>query len=641
MAKKVEGLSLADRRQLLFKTCHSKKDLHRWIRVYLGLDIPECIIDPSSTASPMDIIYEVYERALKNDDENYSRVLVYASRDSYKTLSAAILEVLMLVHLDRSVAHMAAIEPQAAKCSSYVRKFLMRSILRDYVVGDNKREIFFVRYENDVGENITQKQYESLSPEDQEKYKEHETYVKVLVSTLQSTNSEHTNFMCVDELDVITNPRAYAEAQLIPAARDGKLPITLLTSTRKSYGLVQKEIDNAADTGLKIHHFNLIDVTERCPESRHKPELPRLPIYRSDDTLKAISEKAYEDLIPEKKSTYVKDEGFDGCLNNCRLFAMCQGRLATKQTSRSSLLKPIPDTINKFRSVDLDMAKAQLLCWKPSKIGLIYSRIDPTVHKISASAMAKMITGDDYPPHFSKTDLVALFRQRESAFYGGMDFGYSHNFAVVIGAKDGNRMFVIEAFQAAELDLGQKVSTCDSSIKKYSPSIYPDTAYPSDIKTFKKNGYSMRDWKKGPGSVKDGIGIMQTKLWPVIGEPELYFLEGDPGVELLFKQLAQYHWKLDAVGDPTDEPDDKDDDGPDGTRYMVMNVFASKGKITVTHDIPLPPSVATIQQQQYTEDNFIAKKVAELTGMTYESNAASNGQEQKKSGKGRFVFSIE
>src|ERR1022692_3729498 len=88
-------------RKILFVPCKSKEALSKWIQFFLELEMPDCIVDPDSNCSPMDMIYETYSKALLNNDPNFSRVLYYASRDSYKTLGAAVLEVLCAMHLGR------------------------------------------------------------------------------------------------------------------------------------------------------------------------------------------------------------------------------------------------------------------------------------------------------------------------------------------------------------------------------------------------------------------------------------------------------------------------------------------------------------------------------------------------------------
>jgi hypothetical protein len=968
------------KKRILFVPLETKEALHSWIKVFLGLDIPDCIVDEASTSNPMQAIWDTYERALKNDDPTYNFVLNYAARDTFKTISASILEVLMLCHLGRSVAHMAAIEAQAKKSQEYVKKFLRQSMLREFVVGDNQRKVEICRYYDDsTGISLSPREYNSLTtpaersryrqisnyivivictmagancvdpeslvwmadgtrkrmhqlgagedvlvfdamerktvsmpvkavggvvknsmrltfddgdflvlsedhklltnngwlcarkmrlgykvpglkaPQDGLNYKEsislgciHGNFKSMLVGTLLgdasliwpvykptgkrvgagpllsishgrkqheylqhkmrvavaggygmrskigacevlkswthgqadfeplwrmfyesgrkrvtreildlvdeealaywlmddgsgnaqvvgtckdrkiqihtcsftreehelmvswfkerwglkarigvnrnskgarydiiefsleesrklsklvdkfihpsmkykfpapekfldvdcihcgvplgrgrmgrlavrcalhrrqsireklgtgfftksitkiefvgprylsdlsidtdkphlknvilnssiiSHNSEHSSCLVVDEVDVVANPKAYEEARAIPAPYEGKHPITLLTSTRKfSFGLVQKEIDRAKESGLIIKHWNVIDVTAACPATRHLPDQPKIPIYRSDDTLRALSEDQYNDLAEEQQEKYVRDEGYEGCLKNCKLFAACKGRLATHQKSTSSLLKPIEHTQSLFRKFSPEMAKAQLLCWKPSSEGMIYPRFDRAVHMLTPAQIAEKVTGEHYDPKMTKTQLIALLKTREVQWHAGMDWGYTHNFATVIGARDGARMFIIDVISQPELELGQKLELCETRLKPYQAQIWPDPAYPSDIKTFKRNGYRMRDWDKGKGTVAGGIEVVRLKLWPSLGQPELFFLAGDEGVELLVKRMQAYHYIIDPAGRITEEPDDEDDDECDALRYLVMNVFAPKGK---------------------------------------------------------------
>lgn len=569
------------RRRILFTALESKDALHDWIMEFLGYDIPDSLVDERSTASPMESIWTVYDRCRRNVDEEWSRVLSYASRMSFKTLGAAILEVLMVLHLGRSVAHMAAIEPQARKSQEYVKKALKRPYIRDFVVGDNARRVDVVRYvHKKTGLVLAPKDWKAL-PTDlaRDEYEEKTNYITIVVCTLQGANSEHVPFMCVDEVDTVANPMAYQEAKAIPDTFEGKVPVTLLTSTRKfSYGLVQDEIDRAHESGLKILHWNIIDVTEPCPKERHLPDEPRIPIYYSEQTLKALSQTEYDDLNEQQQAIYSKKEGFAGCLKKCKMFAACKGRLATHQLSTSNLLKKISQVQSQFKDFTPAMAAAQLLCLKPSTEGLVYPRLDRDVHMLTAAEIANKVTGEEYPSSFSKQDLIQLFRERECRWYGGMDFGFTHNFSVYIGVKDGNRLYVIAGISQAELDIGQMIEVMDAEgFRDFGATIFADPASPDRIKSLRKAGFRIREAPKPAGSVVGGIEIVRQKLQPAFSEPELFFLAGDPVVELLFKHMQQYHWETDASGRITKVPDEENDDEPDALRYMVMNVFAPKG----------------------------------------------------------------
>lgn len=626
----------------IFVPCETKEDLHNWLSVYLGVDLPDGVVDEISTISPMGMLWEVYNAARTNDTD-YDRVLCYASRGSFKTLIAAILEVLCVVHLLRDVAHMAAIEPQAHKAQSYVKTFFNKPFLRDFVVSDNVRRVDFVRYyDNKTGINLTEKQFKSLPEIDRDRYVEHKNYIVIVICTLDGANSEHVPFFVVDEVDVIPagKVRAYEEAKMIPDPREGQEPITLLISTRKfSNGLVQREINESTASGLKVKHWNIIDVTEKCPPERHLPNQPKIPIYRSDDTLKAVSKEQYEAMNPEMQSKYVLDEGFRGCLENCKIFAMCKGGLATRQTSNSTMLKGIKWTTKQFRGVSLPYAKSQLLCWKPSTEGLIYSDFERDTHVLTAAQIAAKITGEAYPDTYTNEQLIQLMVAREMAFYAGMDFGFGHNFSVVLGVRDGNRMFIVGCWSQPELMPNQQVELCERTIKSYNPKIFADTENPQMIKVLHQAGFRMSKWNKGKGSVIAGIDIVRMKLAPVMGAPQLYFLDGDEGVELLLKRISTYSWALGADGKPSDIPDDNEDDEPDALRYVVMNVFGRKGKAVATEDEPIKPKPLEIAMRpQYDQKTWMRQAVAEALGTTDAFGTPVEGTSGGAGHKGSFSW---
>lgn len=622
----------AAKRRILFIPCKDKKALQNWIKLFLDIDLPDCIVDPTSDCNPMSMIWEMYEKALKNDDPEFNRVLYYASRDSYKTLTASIFEVLAVVHLNRDVAHMAAVESQSTNAQRYVKKFLAQPFLRDFVIGDNSRETFVVRYQHEeTKEFITLDQFKTLQSAEKLKYIELNNFIKIIICTMTGVNSLHSQIMIADEIDVCKDLRAYEDAKLIPAPRDGKMPITLLTSTRKvSYGLVQREIDEAVTSGLKIRHWNLIDVTEACPPERHLPNLPKIKIYSSDENLKAISESDYGALTEDEKVKYTPSEGYKGCLQNCKLFSVCKGRLATEQKSKSKLLRPIDHTINQFRTVTMDTAKAQLLCWKPGTEGMIYPMFDRDIHMLTAAQMAEKITGVPHDKNLTKAQLIQIMQQWNLAFMAGQDYGYSHCFSTVTGAEDGHRAFVLDVISMAELEPSQQIQICKKRIKHLNPGIYADTENPQMTKVFRKAGFRMKDWRKLPGSVLGGIDAIRMKLSPAMGEPTLFLLLGDEGCELLAKKFSSYHWKLDANGRVSDIPDDDGDDELDALRYWIMNRFSVKTRVQVSTQ---SPSQMAAESTGLTVNNWARREVDRHIG--------DGGEDVGGSGSsGRFKWTI-
>jgi hypothetical protein len=596
------------KKKLLFVPCQTKEHLRLWIKTYLDLDYDFRIIcddeqrHPPSNSTPLDLLWEIYSAAMDGRDPSKTFFLAYAARDSYKTLSCAVLEVLCLFHLKRDVAHLAAIESQAANCQKYVEEFLKKPILRDYMTSKNKRTIETTRYEGPNGNTLAPAEWEALDPKTKDSYKEVTNFVRIIVATMSGTNSLHCPMLILDELD-LAPAKPVEEAKMIaaPGKERGELPITFMTSTRKfNYGLVQKAIDDANKSGLLIRHWNLIDITSKCPEKRHLPQLPKETVYVSDETLKTYTESEYDSLPESQQEKLIKDQAYAGCIRNCKLFAMCRGRLATKQTATSSLLKTVDHVQKLFGMVETETAKAQLLTWKPSTAGLVYPRFDKDVHMISANQMAEKITGETFSKPITKKELISIMQQYGIQFYAGQDYGYGHAFACITGGVYGAYMFIIDAFEIPGLEINEKIAACDERIKDLNPIVYGDTASPSDIKTFRKHGYKMRDWDKGKGSVKEGIDCVRIKLAPFTGDAQLYMLKDDEGCDLLAKRISEYHWKLDAAARVTDIPDDTDDDACDALRYLVMNVFPIRRGRGISGTVQEPAKqVAAVQQQSW------------------------------------------
>jgi hypothetical protein len=628
-------------RRILFVPCESKKQLHNWIKIFVGIDFPDSIVDPDSNCTPMEMIWETYTKARLNNDPSFSRVLYYASRDSYKSLGASVLELLVCLHLGRDVAHMAAIESQSRNVQRYIKRAMARPYLRDYLVGDNLEETWISRYNNaKTGENLNEAQFNALPESEKDSWIPIKNQIKVILCTMAGANSFHCPFMVVDELDVVPNPKAYDESKMIPAPINGIEPITLLTSTRKvSTGLVQAEIDNAigpdGDVLLHIRHWNILDVTAACKPERHRPDLPKIPIYVNEKDLRAVSEEKFKDLNPDEQKQFTKEEGYAGCVKNCKLFAACKGRLATHQKSQSSLLKPINHVINMFTKSNLsvDTVLAQLLCRKPSTEGMIYPNLDKTIHMASAARIAEMIVGIPFPKTTTKADLIALAMARGLSFYSGMDFGFSHNFAVVTGIVDGQRLFIVDVISEPDLMPDEYIKKCDARIKGWRPSIYADTESPQHTALFYRSGYRMREWTKKPGSVEGGIEVVRMRLRPPMGDPLIYFLAGDAGCDLLVKRMAKYHWKVDAAGRKTNEPVKEDDDECDALRYLVMNVFDPKGgKVTSPNEVSTPAAPAGTDGT-YTRENWVREWL--------QNNGVTETGDQVMTGKrGRFLFNI-
>lgn len=620
-------------RKILFKPCMTRDELHGWVEYFLDLDLPGVQVDEDSNSSPLDMVWDCYTHQIHGcEDENISRILYYSSREGGKSLSESIIEVMLLLHARNNIFHLASIKEQSINVQRYIKKFFSAPLLRPFVQGDSKTltGVFFYVPRNGIGVTLSEPEWKQLTPKEQDEYELVNNNVEVIVASVQSCNGKH-GMLVLDEIDVMLGEEAvaaYRQSVNIPSssrAANGevRLPLTVLTSTRKTaFGLVQNEINDAKRTGLIIKHWNVLDVTEACPASRHLPEEPRIPIYRSDDTLSACSQEDYDKLAPKEQEAYIKDEGYAGCLSRCKLFGVCRGRLATKQTSTSKFLKKIAHVQNQFRNNTLEMAKSELLCWRPGTVGLVYPRFDEQKHVITPAEAYYKVVGEApvVGNKLTKKELIAIARQREFPFYGGMDFGYSHLFAYVHGFKDRSVFFVTNALGIPELEPDQQLDVMSQYLPD-NPGIYPDPENAQLISVFKTRKYRMIKWKKIKGSVVGGIACVRMKLTPSLGNsPELFFVREigeDPGMDLLIKFIREHHWKLDAANKPTDLISDDGKDMPDALRYCIMNVFPYKGKpIEDKTDYEATKQVAVVDPTGviYHTNTWMRQKLAELTG---------------------------
>lgn len=650
------AISPADRdaalRALLFVPCETREHLQNWVHAFLGIDLPNCTVcdddvdNPASNSNPMDLLWEVYQAARDGRDPSKTQYLFYASRDSWKSLVASIIEILCLFHLDRDCAHLAAILSQAKNVQRYLKNYLKRPVLRDFLTSKNEMTIEVTRYEQD-GKIISPIEWKALDPENRKLWTPKEHWVQIIVATMSGTNSLHCSMVIMDELD-LAPPKPVEEAMMIasPGKERGELPMILMTSSRKfGHGLVQRRIDNADKLGINLRHWNLIDSAAPCPPERHLPEKPRLPIYYSEEELVAIPEAQYQSLVERERVHYKVQEGYAGCLEKCRIFAQCRGRLATKQKSTSKLLKSIDAVQATFRRVSAEVARSQLMCWKPSTEGMIFPSLQSDLHIITPARMASLITGEQHPATMTKAEFVTILRDHDAVFAAGLDWGFAHPFGGTLAAIVGHWAFVIDAWEISDLDNTQQIEICNERLKPYDPIIYADTAYPGMIKEFQRRGFRMRKWKKGPGSVLDGIESVRVKLRPLVGSPQMYFMKGQPGPELLFRRMAAYHWKTDSEGSMTSIPDDTDDDVVDSCRYLIMNVFGKGSRIVVGHadegSIGTPEPLVQGGLKVYDQNNWAQQVIAERMGTVVEDiPTAAEPASKKGNVNSSFFFDL-
>lgn len=566
------ALSLEEKKTystLMLRPVKSAAQLKEWILTFLGLDMPFGHIDPDSNSSPIEAMWTIYETIKDNTGEDNPGYIMLSAREGYKTLSASILEVLLMIHFKMTIAHMAAIKDQSAKSVKYINYFFSKiEPLLEVAGWENKSQNkMMIEWRDPDGEDV---------------------YIQIVVATMSGANSAHTNLMFIDEIDVVKDPAAYEEAKLIPGYAKGIHPVTVKLSTRKfAFGLMQQEIDKANDpedpSGDKILRWNILDVTERCPTTRHKPELPREDRYVAKQIpLRQISTEEFTKLSTVDQAKWDKVEGaFAGC-KTCKLLPVCKTRLAKRPSvDFEGLYKPVGAVLNTFRKTDPDRAQAQLMCWKPSSKGMVYPRFESTLDSgnvISLEKAWETLVGEK--PRKSKiTDIDLLFQMQTAGirFFAGVDWGYTHDFVIVIFAMIPNGdIWIVDCYSQDGLEFSDCLTKAITYRDKYKVERwFCDQAMPSHIKSFNKNHMKSPEFTK---DVMGGIEALRSKIVDSMGRRFLKVLNIDPCKKVVLAFL-KHHFKLGPDGKPTLEPDDTPgvSDQADAMRYVGQCLFPVKG----------------------------------------------------------------
>lgn len=526
---------------------------------------------------------------------------------SHNTITTAVLAIMTMVRLGFSVAITAAIRSQSEKAVQYIEMFLLR--IKPYlqangltVIEQNKHN---VKMRKTDGSTIT---------------------LTIVICTVTGVNSAHVTLLIIDEVDVVRFKEAFEEARLIPGMINGQYPLIVRTSTRKyAYGLMQQEIENAPLRNDRVLHWNILDVTERCPSERHLPHLPKTKRWISRQMpLRNLSESEWLLLPPQQAELYDSIEAYAGCAQ-CSLLPVCKMRLASRpEWHRGGMYKPIDFTIRAFNSVSPEMAESQLMCWKPSTTGLIYSRFSNDTENGNVYTLSKawsVYTGEKPPPNLQLSDLIDRMIQGGSVFKAAVDWGYKHCFAITVHTiLPNSEWWIVDTYAVPGLEFNEMMELAERVHKQYRIlKWYPDDSQPMFITEFVRRKMPCVKFKK---DVMGGIEAVRSQIVDTQSRRSLKVLQHERN-EFLIKGLLNHHFKLDAQGNPTLEPDDEEyADVCDTVRYFAQNHFGAAKKVSHP-SILMPNTSAHTSPHLKVYRDFMTQKIQELSNNMVDARGRS------------------
>jgi len=636
-----DALSIEQKKKLFFKKCTSKEELSKFIQVFFGLHLPDQTVSRFADTNPLHIIWEVYDICVnKNNPEDIEELLYVAGRGSGKTLGMAIAELLVMLHDGRDACHVGAVLAQAKRCYDYQTKFMLsrriRPIIEDRSVPQEDRVLQKLNMEKSTfnidDETVT---------------------LEVLPCTLKACNGPHVPLVVTDEIDTVSGEglRAFKEIAGMLDSKGGKRALRVGISTRKSrYGLMNRMMEEAEQAGRHVRRWTAFEFSQACPDSR-SGVIPT-DSYHIQDEMEVLSEANYKLKDDKKKKEYTKHVmPGENCLT-CPAAAICLGD-AKKQTSKSWMLKPISELIQKVRSEGADWALAQLMNLKPSVEGIIYKEFEEKLHVNDWNGMWVKLTGIEYPGECTHDIFVKKCHSMRLSCYAGVDWGWSNPNTVVFFFLDKkDNVFVVKADGMTFVSQPEWIHYIKGKYHHlYRCQLYfPDIADQGAVTEMRKAGLPVAtDTDK---AINTGIQVIK-KLLRVPGSTDTKIHLAKDTTGPLITEFMTYHFKTAADGTITEIPESEYDHWLDALRYP-LTMLLGKGTLVMGngmveeeiqiqdgkgqyHRTPTPEEFATINNIPLNEDMNDKSKLGKIGKL---SDLDDDDEDDDWNGGGGFLWSL-
>ena len=231
--------------QLLFRPCRTPDQLHRWLRLFLGLNVPRrCVCDNHD--APFDYLCRAYFEPAED-------LIVWAPRGGGKTRLAAVATLLDLLH--------------KPGCSARILGGSLEQSLRmwEHLLPDVQR--------------LARGLLPDRSPSSRRIRLTNRSTAAVLTQSQRAVRGLRVQKLRCDEVELF-DPAVWEAAQLVtrslrstPECTRGT--IEALSTFHRPFGIMQRLIDSAGRDGApRVIRWCLMEVLERCPPGRHCPTCP-------------------------------------------------------------------------------------------------------------------------------------------------------------------------------------------------------------------------------------------------------------------------------------------------------------------------------------------------------------------------------
>lgn len=545
----------------LLTPCKTRDELYKFVSYFFEMQLPDVTVSRFADINPFDMVWMVYDICVnKNNPGDIKDILFCASRGGGKTLGAAIVELLLMLHDQRDVGHVGAVMSQAKRCYDYQVKFMLNPIIKPLIDPPKVKEEDKILQKMNMEKSVF-------------KFNSQYVSIEVLPCTLKACNGLHTPFVCTDEIDTVSGEglKAYREISGMLDSRGDKKALRIGISTRKSrYGLMNAQMENAEKEGRTVYKWTALEFSERCPDSRSGTT--PIVAYTIIDALEAISEEEWKRKDPKKQKEYERHVlPGENCLR-CPAAACCLGD-AKKQSSKSPMLKPIDEYIQKIRSEGADWSLAQLMNLKPSVEGIIYKEFEEKLHVKNWNELWHKLTGTEFPGECTHDMFVKKCHQLGLPCYGAIDWGWKNpNTVVYLFVDKTDNVYVVRSDGLTFVSQPEWIHYIKHKWHlTYRCQLYfPDIADMGAVVEMRKAGLpTVSEIDK---SINTGIQIIKSKLRvPGSPEPKIFFAKETCGS--IIDEFKMYHFKTASDGTISDVPEEEFDHWLDALRYCMTSIF--------------------------------------------------------------------
>jgi hypothetical protein len=214
----------------------TKQDLKNYIKVFLGIDIPDKQICPEHN-SPLDYLWRSFDSDFAQPKPANGDCVVWANRGGGKTDLAAVATLLDCIFKPNcQVRILAGSEDQAGRMYQYLTGFL-RNGFEKFLAGPVRKT--GCRFVNGSA-------------------------VDVLTQSQSSVRGQHIQKLRCDEVELF-DPDVFNAAKFTTQSSDSIIAAMESISTmHKPYGLMQKLVSNASQTSTPVFKWCLWETIEKC-----------------------------------------------------------------------------------------------------------------------------------------------------------------------------------------------------------------------------------------------------------------------------------------------------------------------------------------------------------------------------------------